>query len=339
MRKGFNPNKNRIIDKSDYFHQIVIPVYIPNDESYFKDSLQILKICLESLFKTIHDKTYVTVVNNGSSNQVIELLEDYFVNYKIHELIHTINIGKLNAVLKGIAGHDFDLITITDADVLFLNNWQNATYEVFNTFKKTGFVSPCPSSKVLKKFTANIHLENIFSNKLKFTKVKNTKGQIMFAKSIGNYDFYNKYHLELYLTISNSDVKAVVGGGHFVGTYRANVFKHPKSIYEEYALGGKAMNLVLDKPVIDKGYWRLSTEDNYVYHMGNMYEDWMQETLNSVSNHENNAIQKPKLESIISFQCSRWLKRFLFDKILVRKPIWRLYLRFKGLNKVQSINY
>ena len=52
MRLGFNPHKDKKQIKSDYFHQVVIPVYIPNEEGYFKDSFVILQYCLQSLFKT-----------------------------------------------------------------------------------------------------------------------------------------------------------------------------------------------------------------------------------------------------------------------------------------------
>ena len=51
MRVGFNPNKDKNLVRSDYYHKIIIPVYIPNFEGYFKDSFRIFKICLESLYK------------------------------------------------------------------------------------------------------------------------------------------------------------------------------------------------------------------------------------------------------------------------------------------------
>ena len=44
MRLGFNPHKDKQQIKSDYFHQVVIPVYIPNTEGYFEDSFEIFKL-------------------------------------------------------------------------------------------------------------------------------------------------------------------------------------------------------------------------------------------------------------------------------------------------------
>lgn len=119
MKIGYNPNKDKKQEPNDFFHQVVIPVYIPDSKDYFKDSLKILEYCLTSLFKTIHPKTYITIVNNGSCIEVSNYLNDFQKNGKIHERINTTNVGKLNAIIKGISGHNFTFITTSDADVLF----------------------------------------------------------------------------------------------------------------------------------------------------------------------------------------------------------------------------
>jgi hypothetical protein len=75
MRVDFNPQKDKIIEQSNYFHQVIIPVFIPNHEGYFKDSFTIFKLCLESLFSTIHKKTFVSIVNNGSDLIVSNYLD------------------------------------------------------------------------------------------------------------------------------------------------------------------------------------------------------------------------------------------------------------------------
>ena len=133
MRIGFNPYKDQPQESSEYLHQIIIPVFIPNHEGYFADSLRILKLCLESLFATTHSKTYITIVNNGSDAVVVNYLDSLLQAQKIHELIHTTNIGKVNAILKGIVGNNIELVTITDSDVLFLSNWQQETDKIFKT--------------------------------------------------------------------------------------------------------------------------------------------------------------------------------------------------------------
>jgi hypothetical protein len=38
MRIEFNPHKNELHEQSVYIHQVIIPVYIPSHDGYFKDS-------------------------------------------------------------------------------------------------------------------------------------------------------------------------------------------------------------------------------------------------------------------------------------------------------------
>lgn len=337
MRIGFNPNKDKPQEPNDFYHQVIIPVYIPNHVGYFKDSFKILQLCSESLLKTSHSKTYIAIVNNGSCIEVINYLDELYRQGKIQELIHTSPIGKLNAILKGLAGHNFDLVTISDADVLFLNDWQKETYTVFENFKKAGVVSPVPSSKMLKQFTENIYLDNFFSNRLKFSKTRDKQSLQMFAASIGNIGFYKDIHLNKNLTISNNNVSAVIGAGHFIATYKGNCFDGIKNRFSYYSLGGDSEKILLDKPAEDKGYWRLSTAGNYAYHMGNVLEDWMFETFSTIkeSNTEinipNSLTNKPKT----------YLRPFatFFFRIISQKAIWLLFLRYKGLTKEEAKQY
>jgi len=339
MRVGFNPNRDQKQQSNDFFHHIVIPVYIPNYEGYFKDSFQILKYCLESLLKTIHSKTYVTIINNGSHPDIIYFLNQLQTTGQIQEIINTTNIGKLNAVLKGISGHDFPFITVADCDVLFLNNWQKETYNVFKEFPKTGAVCPTPSSRSLRNLTFNIWFDLFFSKSLQFTKVKNPDALKAFAASVGSPMMYNNYHLEKYLTVRNHNFKAVVGAGHFITTYRKEVFEEANIKYSNFMLGGDSEAELLDIPVVKKGMWRLSTEDNFAYHLGNVKEKWMEKTLSEIKPNdffsETSIILKDVKISKIKF----FLIHNLFAKIITRKKIWNYCLMLKGLNKKEVEAY
>ncbi|MDR6762536.1 hypothetical protein J2Y38_002747 [Flavobacterium sp. 2755] len=339
MRVGYNPNKDKVQEDNVFFHQVVIPVYIPNQEGYFKDSFKILQYCLESLFKTCHNKTYFTIVNNGSNNEVVEYLNNLYHDKKIHELIHTSNIGKINAVLKGITGQNFKLITIADADALFLNEWQNATYEVFKAFPKAGAVCPTPSPKSFSNKTANVIFENLFSNLLKFTAVKNPKALQYFANSIGNPEFYKNTHLEKYLTLSNGNLKAVIGAGHFVATYRSDVFSNLGVLFSDYSLGGNSEDEILDKTVVRNGLWRLSTEDNFVYHMGNVEEEWMLQKLEKTIISSDNIIEEVQFDKQKEKKIISWIKNDLFYRFIFQKNIKKKFLIYKGLTKEEAKNY
>lgn len=336
MRVGFNPNKDQPLQKSEYFHQIIVPVYIPNHEGYFRDSFKILQFCLESLFKTTHINTYFSIVNNGSCTEVSDYLNNLKRQNKIQELIETSAIGKLNAIFKGLSGHQFPLITIADADVLFKSEWQQATYQVFEHFPKAGAVSPVPSSKMFNYYTENIISKLMFSRKLQFSNVVNPNAMKAFAESVGNTEFYKEIHLKKYLTIDKGGFKAVVGASHFICTYRQEVFENQNQNFTNYMLGGNCMGKFLDKSVVDKNLWRLSTEDNFAFHMGNVVEDWMVKTFEDISE-EKAVFDSTNFIKIKSRKFN--LLNKVFSKLMAHKNFRLYFLKFKGLTKQQAANY
>lgn len=335
MRIGNNPHKDKVIVQSDYLHQVVIPVYIPHQEGYFKDSFKIFQLCLQSLLNTVHNKTYITVVNNGSCKYVIEYLDKVYQNGQIQELIHTENIGKLNAVLKGLAGNIIELVTIADADVLFLENWQEATTRVFSALPKAGVVGVVPQFNMFKNKSGNIIFDNLFNKKLKFIPIQSSEGLIRFYDSIGWDRSYNKDYIKYALGLEHNDVKVFVGSGHFVATYKKHMFHEMKS-YLHYKLGGDSENY-LDTLPLTYDYWRVTTYDNYAYHMGNILEDWMC----AIAPIKNNSTvidlgfkEHKRANALIIL-----LKNRLFTKFLFKYSISKLFYRWKKLPKSMLHNF
>ena len=336
MRTGLNPNKDQPACASKYLHQIVIPVYIPNREGYFKDSFKILELCLVSLLNTIHSKTYISVVNNGSCTEVKEYLETIFKNGKIHELIHTENIGKLNAIIKGLVGNNIKLVTIADADVLFLPDWQNQTVKVFNNVSMAGVVGIVPQFKMYEAHCGNVIFDNLFSNKLKFLPVKNQTDLKKFYESIGWDNTYNKDYLKYNLGLKiNKDFNVLIGSGHFVATYKKEIFQEITS-FIGYKLGGVS-EMYLDKAPLKHGYWRLTTENNYAYHMGNTYEDWME--IANKKDFEEDVISLNFPINIKTSKFSYYLKNRIFVKFISIPIFNRLFLKLKGLPKQMIKQY
>lgn len=338
MRIGLNPQKDKKTESSDFFHQVIIPVYIPDSDGYFKDAFAIFKICLQSLLITSHKKTFITIVNNGSCKEVVQYLNQLYSDEKIHELVHTVNIGKLNGILKGTSGQSFSFVTVADADVFFLNNWQQSSYSLFHAFPEAGAVSPVPSSKVLKQHTSNVLRKFLFSKNMRFVDVLNPSAMKHFAESIGNPDFYNKFQLQKYLCIERNEVKAVVGAGHFVATYNSEVFKNVKCTYSSYKMGTE-IRTFLDKPVMDKGYWRLSTMDNYAYHMGNILEDWMQIEIDKLKEATEEDFEVSNFRVKKNNSKASLFYNFIFSKLISKPKIWKRFLRYKGLTKEASNHY
>jgi hypothetical protein len=336
MRIGYNPHKDKVQETSNYLHQVIIPVYIPNQEGYFKDSFTILKLCLESLFNTIHSKTFITVVNNGSDKIITDYLDSLFTQNKIQELIHTENIGKLNAILKGLAGNNIDLVTISDSDVLFLPNWQLETVKVFKEVPKAGVVGIVPQFKTYESNCGNVLFDTIFNSKLQFLPVKNKEALIRFYDSLGWDRNYNQDYLKYTLGLKiNSDLNVLIGSGHFVATYKRDIFDNIVS-YIGYKMGGNSESY-LDALPLEKDYWRLTTYDNYAYHMGNTIEDWMNEAQDQKGGYsvvEYNFEKRKRISSI-----SYFIKNRLFVKFISVKMTVKMFLKWKKLPMAMIAKY
>lgn len=336
MRQGTNPAKKQILSQDAYLHQVIVPVYLPHAEGYFKDGLRVLQSCMDSLVKTAHKKTFISVVNNGSSLEVVEYLQDLFSKGGIQELIHTDNIGKNNAILKALSGHYFDYITIADADVLFLNHWQDATMNVFEAFPKAGVVGLTPQIKLYSDLSYNVLFDKFFSKKLRFGVVKNPQAIKEFLRSIGWDENYNQDYLEQHLIIEDkTGFKAVVGSGHYVATYKREALGHVSTEQIMQPLSPKFDRELLDKPGMRVGSWRLTTEDNYAYHMGNVFEPWMDEALGGIRQFEGEIPSysyKPLTASFVSY----FVKNHLFRKLVENKKFINWFIKFKGLPKAMS---
>ena len=338
MRIGLNPNKDILHEETQFLHQVILPVYIPHQKDYYKESFEILRICIESLLKTIHDKTFISVVNNGSCDEVIEYLDTLFKDKKIHELIHTENIGKVNAIFKALAGNNIKLVTISDSDVLFLDNWQNESIAIFNAFPKAGVVGLVPQFRNFEYFCGNLIFDNLFSKNLKFTPVKNVASLQKFYESIGWGNDYNQDYLKLNLTIEKNLKTAVVGSGHFVATYKRVLFDEIKT-YIGYKLGAISERY-LDEKTIRKDLWRLTTNDNYAFHMGNHVEKWMYDELKNSAAEKSTALSFNGAENVKNEnRILGFIKNTVFVRLFDKKSFRKIFYKFKGMPAEMAIKY
>jgi hypothetical protein len=336
MRIGINPIKNNKEILIENYHRIVIPVYIPNFEGYFAGSFDVFKLCLESLLLTIHSKTRITIYNNNSHSEVKEYIDiKYSESEFIDQVFHSKeNVGKINAILAVVKGNLEPLITITDADVLYKNNWQKAIEDLFIGFPEAGMICPVPmSSNGTKSFVNNNWYYGFFKGKLKFEKVLDPDAMMLFDKSLGNKKSLLKpIHLEKYLVLKNKENtnEAVMGGGHFAATLRRDVFDKGSNEPAFMKIVGGVENKFIDFPNQKLGFLRIATKKNYAFHMGNSLESWMHDEFNALIKEPNST--NLKHQDFITKPISK-TGRFLgyFIQKLMNK---NNFIRFKVLNKL-----
>jgi hypothetical protein len=93
----------------------------------------------------------------------------------------------------------------------------------------------------------------------------------------------------------------------------------------------------LDSLPLKKDYWRVTTQDNYAYHMGNTLEDWMRTLVVLKTKQEvvhYNFENKKRVHPILY-----WMKNRLFVKFISSKLLVKLFLKWKKLPNEMIQNY
>lgn len=276
MRIGSNPQKaeKEIVLKTN--HRVVVVVFIPELTGYYKDSLEVFKLCLKSLITTNKGDYSITVVNNGSCPEVRDFIANYFVGEIDTIIHHSYNIGKIDAMIGAARGAREELITLTDSDILFMKDWDSATRNIFNNFKKAGSVSPIPFRHGLFYGTSST-LKEILLGRIKFSYdaiPENFEDQNRYLSSINwNNEKDNKVRWPV---IEKNKIKAIVGSGHQVLTIKREIlFSSVPKTPSLTLVGGDSELKYVDEPIDKAGLMRLSTFNNYAYHIGNRIESWM----------------------------------------------------------------
>ncbi len=312
MRIGSNPNNHTILNNTTTSHRIIIAVYIPNNKGYFQDSLIVFKVCMESLLKTINSDTAISVISNGSSNEVNEYIYELHSNKSINRAIfNSQNIGKVNALIAETHASFEEYITYSDADVFFDKGWLKKTFDIFKSFPKVGFISmnPMPSSY---GFASSAIVDNIFSLTKKTKAISDFckyDDIAHFHKSVGRQeDITRKLFVNKALVLEKGEESCFIGAGHFCCTVK----KYPllKYLPSEKANTSGSEKDYLDIPFEKTGLWRVSSTKAYVWHMGNVLEkQWANSKLSSISdfkeiNFSFSAIKNPNftISSLIPYK-------------------------------------
>lgn len=279
MRVGTNPQKQERKITMTTHHRVVVVVYIPNEEGFYKDSFDVFKMCIDSLVSTLNSKAALTIVNNGSHKKIAGFLNLYLEEKKIDTLIsHNTNIGKIDALIGAARGAREKYITLADSDILFVKGWQEKVEEVFAGFPNVGSVSPIPVRRGLLAGTSSV-LKYVMLGKIKcmFIPVpENFVGYNRYLESI-NWGFEEKNN-NVWPVVEKNGLRAVIGSGHQVLSIDRDIlFTTTPSNPSLTLVGNLSEHNYVDVPIDKAGKLRLSTYNNYAFHMGNKLESWMVE--------------------------------------------------------------
>lgn len=325
MRQGVNPEKFKGEKNKQYLHRIIIPVYIPNiNDEYYRESIAVLDHCLNSLTKTINvETTAITLINNNCTSLINPIIEKYriFIDKLV---IYTENKGKVYAVLSEARASYESFITIADADILFMSGWETAVFEIYSIFPNAGVVAPVPSQSLAFSNNFSVFFRNYFLNKIKYDKVVSNEDCELYIKGLGNtssldrnnraYSWKDKQYF-----LRKNNISAVLGSGHFIATYRKEIFNFNKTFPIMKFLNGYEDKFIDKAPDLNDLY-RLSTVKSFAYHIGNKLDDFVKMT-----RFDDNL----KLNSNLIAQIKSPKKSYI--------PYWFKSIFFRALKKIRKL--
>ena len=145
MRKGQNPAK--FVKDVPRPERITVALlnYIPFLSGFHAETLDVLKVCMESMRRDAGLPFDLMVFDNGSCAEV----RDFLVNEKDEGRIQYLvlsekNMGKggaWNVMLAGVPG---EIVAYTDSDVLFSPGWLSRSVEILEAFPNVGMVTARP---------------------------------------------------------------------------------------------------------------------------------------------------------------------------------------------------
>ncbi|RXG29755.1 glycosyltransferase family A protein [Leeuwenhoekiella palythoae] len=276
MRNGVNPEKLKNEKLPVFLHRVIVPVFIPNlEDEYYLNHLEVFEKFLGQLIRTLNlQTTAITLINNNSCDEIAGVIEKY--RPAIDKLVwYAENKGKVFPVLQEARSAAEAFITITDADVLFYEGWEQAVFKVFASCPKAGVVAPLPSPALAFYENTAVFSDQYLTCGIAYKKLMSDVEAELYLAGMGNDSLLNRENRkyswkERQYVLKNAN--ALIGCGHFVATYRSELFEAKKNqplIKFKNGLEREFIDSLSD----EKGYYRLSTVETYAYHMANNLDE------------------------------------------------------------------
>jgi hypothetical protein len=145
MRHGQNPAK--FVDHVARPERITVAVlsYVPFLSGYHAQSLDVLKVCLDSILRSTEKPYDLMVFDNGSCGEVVAYLLAEQKAGRIQYLwLSDKNLGKggaWNIIFEGAPG---EILAYTDSDAEFSQGWLEASLKILEAYPNVGMVTSRP---------------------------------------------------------------------------------------------------------------------------------------------------------------------------------------------------
>lgn len=270
MRIGQNPAKfAKEVEKPERVTVTVLN-YIPFLSGFYAEMLDVLKVCLNSLYQNTTAAHDLLVFDNGSCKEVQDFLLAEHLAGRIQFLfLSQKNLGKGGAWDIIFPAAPGEIIAYTDSDALFSPGWLEASLKILETFPNTGMVTSRP-------FRTR---EPLITSTLEWAKTNPEatlqEGQLLpwetfleFNLSLGadEAEIRQSYQDTRDYRITYHGVTAQAGASHWQFVARKDVLLKFIPFEMNRPMG---QVLKLDEAVNQSGLLRLMTAEPYVMNMSN----------------------------------------------------------------------
>jgi glycosyltransferase involved in cell wall biosynthesis len=269
MRIGDNPAKSITGVVKPARITIAVLNYIPFLSGFYASMLDVLRVCLNSIYETADLPYDLLVFDNGSCEEARQFLADEYEQGRIQYLIFSAkNLGKggaWNIILNGAPG---EIISYADNDIHFQPGWLSRSVEILETFPNTGMVTARPIRTIEELYSYTVAwAQNNPECKLEKGKFMPWEVYRDFEYSLGKQEgARERYEEGEDVRITFNGVQALAGASHWQFTAFKTWLQQFLPFDMDRPMG---QVLRLDEMINQAGMLRLMTTDALADNMSN----------------------------------------------------------------------
>ena len=276
MRLGQNPAK--FIERVAQPQRITVALvsYIPFLGGYYAESLEILKLCLNSLWQNTDLPYDLMIFDNASCLEVRNFLQKAHQEGRIQYLVLSDkNVGKGGGwnFIFGAAPGEF--IAYADSDVYFFPGWLSAQIALFDKFPNLGMVTGAPLRVPEEFSTKTVEWAQTYPGaSLERGVLLPWEDWWRHARSLGletEAEGRRLYQANQDVCLTYEGKRYFIGAAHYQFVARKEVLQSLTPIPSERPMGQVRS---LDIAINANGFLRLCTPEWWVQHLGNTLQDF-----------------------------------------------------------------